>query len=218
MDGSGTLSNEARILWDAARGLAREAASVSAPLLFFTDPERTPEPWRTAERLPAGAGVVYRHFGAGDAEPVARRLKAISRERGLVLLIGLDADLAEAVGADGVHLPQRALETAEALRTRRPDWLLTGAAHSVEAAKTAPGLLDAVVLSPIFPAGGASGAKTALGLGALESAVRDGTGPIYALGGVNAQTVDRLADTGACGIAGVDAVQRAFQGRADLRT
>jgi len=209
MDGSGTLSNEARILWDAARGLAREAASVSAPLLFFTDPERTPEPWRTAERLPAGAGVVYRHFGAGDAEPVARRLKAISRERGLVLLIGLDADLAEAVGADGVHLPQRALETAEALRTRRPDWLLTGAAHSAEG--PFPDALDAVVLSPIFPAGGASAVKPALGVGALKVVAKGR--PVYALGGITAATVGGLTRSGACGIAGVDAIQSAFAPR-----
>lgn len=206
MDGSGTLSNEARILWDAARGLAREAASVRPPLLFFTDPERTPEPWRTAERLPAGAGVVYRHFGAGDAEPVARRLKAISRERGLVLLIGLDVELAEAVGADGVHLPQRDLAQAAALRARRPDWLLTGAVHSAEG--PFPDALDAVVLSPIFPAGGASAIKPALGVDALKAVAR--RRPVYALGGVNAATVGGLTGSGACGIAGVDAIQAAF--------
>ncbi|WP_207869999.1 thiamine phosphate synthase [Brevundimonas goettingensis] len=206
MDGSGTLSNEARILWDAARGLARETASVSAPLLFFTDPARTPEPWRTAERLPTGAGVVYRHFGARDAEAVARRLKAISLDRGLVLLIGLDAGLAEVVGADGVHLPQRALGQAEALRARRPDWLLTGAVHAVET--PAPEALDAVVLSPIFPAGGASAVKPALGVEALTAMAR--RRPVYALGGVNVATVGGLTGSGACGIAGVDAIRSAF--------
>ena len=211
----GTLSKEARILWDAATGLAREAARVSAslvagralpPLLFFTDPVRTPEPWRTANRLPAGAGVVYRHFGAVDAEAVARRLKAIVIERGLVLLIGLDADLAEAVEADGVHLPQRALEHTAALRRQRPDWLLTGAAHSTDDAL--PEGLDAVVLSPIFPAGGASAIKPALGAETLKAmAARR---PVYALGGITAATVGALKDSGACGIAGVDAVQAAF--------
>jgi thiamine-phosphate pyrophosphorylase len=206
MDGSGTLSNEARILWDAARGLAREAASVSAPLLFFTDPARTLEPWRTAERLPAGAGVVYRHFGAGDAEAVARRLKAVAVERGLVLLIGLDGDLAEAVGADGVHLPQRALEKAVGLRARRPDWVLTGAVHSADT--PLPDELDAVVMSPIFPAGGASAVKPALGVEALNTvALRR---PVYALGGITAATVSGLTRSGACGIAGVGAIQNAF--------
>ena len=170
MEGSGTLSHDARLLWDAAFSLAREARPVSAralpPLLFFTDPARTPEPWRTAERLPRGAGIVYRHFGAADADATALRLKAIAAERGMVLLIGLDADLAGRVAADGVHLPEWALDQAKALRARRPDWILTGAAHSVEAA-LADENLDALVLSPIFPAGGASAGKRALGIESL---------------------------------------------------
>jgi thiamine-phosphate pyrophosphorylase len=215
----GTLSKEARILWDAARGLALEAGSVSAPmvagrilppLLFFTDPVRTPEPWRTVERLPTGAGVVYRHFGAADAEAVARRLKAISAGRGLTLLIGLDADLADRVGADGVHLPQRALDQAAALRGRQPDWLLTGALHSADA--PLPEDLDAAVLSPIFPAGGASAIKPALGVKALKTMTA--RKPVYALGGINAATVGDLTGSGACGVAGVDAIRNAFAPRA----
>ncbi|HEX8471612.1 MAG TPA: thiamine phosphate synthase [Brevundimonas sp.] len=211
MDGSGTLSHDARLLWDTAEGLARAAHRVSAralpPLLFFTDPERTPEPWRTAERLPEGAGVVYRHFGATDAGATARRLKDITVERGLILLIGLDADLAEAVQADGVHLPERALDQATSLRARRPDWILTGAAHSIDTTLASKDL-DAVILSPIFPAGGASAVKPSLGIEALiaVSARR----PVYALGGVGPKTVGALASTGACGIAGVDAIQDAF--------
>lgn len=211
MEGSGTLSHDARLLWDAAFSLAREARPVSAralpPLLFFTDPARTPEPWRTAERLPRGAGIVYRHFGAADAEATALRLKAIAAERGMVLLIGLDADLAGRVAADGVHLPEWALDQAKALRARRPDWILTGAAHSVEAA-LADENLDALVLSPIFPAGGASAGKRALGIESLitVSARR----PVYALGGVGPTTIGALASSGACGIAGVDAIQDAF--------
>ena len=36
-------------------------------LFFFTDPIRTPDPARILTRLPRGAGVVYRAFGAADA-------------------------------------------------------------------------------------------------------------------------------------------------------
>ena len=195
-------------------GLARAAYPVSAralpPLLFFTDPARTPEPWRTAERLPKGAGVVYRHFGAADASATAQRLKTIAVERGLVLLIGLDVDLAETVAADGVHLPEHALSQAGSLRARYPEWILTGATHSVAQAIAAKGL-DAVVLSPIFPAGGASAAKPALGTEALIAvAARRG---VYALGGVGPNTISALASSGAIGIAGVDAIQDAFTAR-----
>ena len=224
MDGPGDLSDDALRLWNAARALnaaalARDGDRVSLPpLLFFTDPVRTPRPWETAARLPAGSAVVYRHFGAADAVETAQRLRDVTGARDVRLLIGLDADLAATVGADGVHLAERALDSAQALRRRWPEWVLTGAVHSVEAAAGAPVQLDAVVVSPIFPAGGASAARATTGVEALRLAVRQASRPVYALGGVNAQTVDRLADTGVCGIAGVDAVQRAFSGRADPRT
>ncbi len=206
------LSGDARTLLDAAVALARAAAPVSPrglpPLLFFTDPVRTPEPWRTAERLPDGAGVVYRGFGAPDADVVGRRLRRITTDRGVRLLIGLDADLAERIEADGVHLPERAAGQATVLRARRPDWLLTAACHRPEGA--APQGLDALMLSPIFPAGGTSSVKPALGVEAIGAVVRSTGLPVYALGGIGLDTVGRLAGSGACGLAGVDAIQRAF--------
>lgn len=202
-----------------ATALARRVASVSAsgalpkvappPLLVFTDPIRLPRPWEIVEHLPPGAGLVYRAFGAGDAVAVAERLRTITRERGVVLLIGMDADLADRVGADGVHLPERCLSAAYALGGKRPDWLLTGAVHSVEAAERARDL-DAVVLSPIFPAGGTSAARPALGLDALAEACRRSAVPVYALGGIDADLAETLTDSGACGIAGIDAFARAF--------
>ncbi len=221
------LSDDARRLWDAAcrmnaTALARADGPVSGggrslpPLLVFTDPIRMSHPWDIAAWLPTGAGMVYRHFGDPDAEAVARRLRAVTSERGITLLIGLDADLADRVGADGVHLPERALSAAYALGGRRPDWLLTGAVHSVKAASEANDL-HAVVLSPVFPAGGASGERAALGVGAVVEAARAAACPVYALGGIGPVNVDALADSGACGIAGVEAFQRAFGDALDAR-
>ena len=211
-----TLSEDARTLWQTATALARAAAAVSPPkrplppLLFFTDPTRTPRPWETAARLPAGAGVVFRHFGAADALETGLRLRAATREAGVRLLVGLDADLAERIGADGVHLPERALSAAYALSGRRPDWLLTGAAHSLKAAKTARDL-DALVLSPVFPAGGASAGKPALGIDGFKALAALAPCPAYALGGISAANAADLLESGACGIAGVDAVRTAFR-------
>ncbi|MNQ69558.1 Thiamine-phosphate synthase [compost metagenome] len=214
-----TLSEDARTLWETATALARTAAAVSPPhrpesrplppLLFFTDPARTPRPWETAARLPAGAGVVFRHFGAADALETGLRLRAATKTSGVRLLVGLDADLAERIEADGVHLPERALSAAYALSGRRPDWLLTGAAHSSEMAERARDL-DALVASPVFPAGGASANKPALGIDGFRALAALAPCPVYALGGVSAAKAADLLGTGACGIAGVDAVQAAF--------
>lgn len=214
-----TLSEDARALWETATALARRSAAVSPPgvvlppLLFFTDPARTPRPWETAERLPAGAGVVYRAFGAADAVETGLRLRAATRAAGVRLLVGLDAELAEAVGADGLHLPERALTAAYALSGRRPDWLLTGAAHSAGALAKA-GDLHAAVLSPVFPAGGRSADRPALGIEGFAALAAGAPCPLYALGGISAANAAGLAGTGACGLAGVEAIQSAFADRA----
>ncbi|MGH7020339.1 MAG: thiamine phosphate synthase [Brevundimonas sp.] len=210
-----TLSEDARTLWQTATALARAAAAVSPParplppLLFFTDPARTPRPWETAARLPAGAAVVFRHFGAAEALETGLRLRAATKAAGLRLLVGLDADLAERIDADGVHLPERALSAAYALSGRRPDWLLTGAAHSRETVRSARDL-DALVVSPVFPAGGASAIKTALGIDGFKALAAAAPCPVYALGGISAANAAALIESGACGIAGVDAVRTAF--------
>ncbi len=121
-------------------------------LLFFTDPDRTPDPEGVAERLPNGAAVVFRAFGAPDAAARGSRLREITRRRGLTLLVGADAELALAIGADGVHLPERLAGQASALRAAHPDWLITMAAHGEAAARAGVSIgVDALVVSPIFP-------------------------------------------------------------------
>jgi thiamine-phosphate pyrophosphorylase len=206
-------SDDARALWDAALALNRAAAAVSPkaaalpPLLFLTDPQRTPRPWETAARLPAGAALVYRAFGGSYALETGLRLRGVTRQAGVRLLVGQDVDLAQTIEADGVHLPERQAAETTAIRAAHPDWLLTAAWHGAGAP---PHRLDALVLSPVFPAGGASAAKPPLGVAAFRERAGKAGAPVYALGGVTAGTVDELADSGACGLAGVSAIQDAF--------
>ncbi|HEX5379266.1 MAG TPA: thiamine phosphate synthase [Phenylobacterium sp.] len=167
---------------------------------MFTDPARTPDVEALARRLPRGAALVYRAFGAPDAEATARRLRAIARRRGLKLLIGADAGLAARIGADGVHLPERLAHQAP--RLARRGWLVTAAAHSVRAARARG--VDAVVVSAVFPSASASAGRP-LGPVKLASVVRAAGRPVYALGGVTDKTARRLLPTGVIGVAGVDA-------------
>jgi thiamine-phosphate pyrophosphorylase len=173
-------------------------------MFFVTDPVRTPDPVAIAIRLPAGAGVIYRAFGAADALTVARALRRLADDRGLLLLIGADERLAAQAGADGVHLPQRLIAEGRRLRARRPDWICTCAAHDAMALhKAALAGFDAALTSPVF----VSRSPSAQGqLGAIRFArlVRAARLPVYALGGVNARTAPRLLKTGAAGLAAID--------------
>lgn len=150
--------------------------------------------------------MIYRAFGAANALETARRLAGIAQGRRLVLLVGLDPDLAEASGAHGLHLPERELDLGRSIRRRRPDWLLTGAAHGEAglAAGAAAGL-DAMLLSPVFASRSVS-AGPPLGIERFARLARGSALPVFALGGVNASNASALIGAGAAGIAAVDGV------------
>jgi thiamine-phosphate pyrophosphorylase len=175
--------------------------------VFFTDPARTPDPEAVLARLPRGAGVVYRAFGAPDAVAKGRRLARIARRRGLMLLAGADAGLAARMGADGVHLPERAAWRAGGLRRARPGWIVTCAAHGQAAiARARRAGADAVFLSSVFESASPSAGRP-LGPQRFAQLVRGAGVPVYALGGVDARTARRLSRSGAAGLAAVDALR-----------
>lgn len=185
-----------------AARLNRQAGAPPIPsLFFFTDPERTPDPAAIARRLPAGAAVVYRHFGAANRAGTARRLARIAKARGLVLLIAADPALAAAVGAAGVHWPQRLAGNA-----RRGPGLMTVSAHDAAGVVQAGALgADACVLAPIFPTQSSSG-RAPLGLFRASQLARASSVPVIALGGVNTRTAARLSGRGFAGLAAVEAL------------
>ena len=191
-----------------AQAIGRRAAGRNPPLpplLFFTDPERTPDIEAAARRLPRGAAIVYRTFGAPDAAGRAAGLVKIARARGLKLLIGADVELAAAVGADGVHLPERL--AGRAARIRRNGWIVTAAAHSSLAARRALAAgADAAVVSAIFPSRSPS-AGSPIGPLRLAQLARTAGGPVYALGGINNETARRLLPAGLIGLAAVEALR-----------
>lgn len=172
------------------------------PLLFFTDPQRTPDLARIIATLPRGSAVVLRTFGAADSLQQAQALRALTRRKRLKLLIGADPRLAAAVGADGVHLPERLAHRARAVRRR--GWLVTAAAHSPAAvARGHRAGADAAVVSAIFPSRSPS-AGPPLGPVRLAAMARRAGLPLYALGGVNDATARRLLGSGAVGVAAVE--------------
>lgn len=183
-----------------AARLNRDAGRPAIPsLYFFTDPERTPDPVASAEKLPRGAAVVFRHFGAADRLETARGLARVARRRGLKLLIAADPALARRVGADGVHWPERLLPSAERFG------LTTVAAHSAEAAARAAMIADAIMLSPVFPSRSAS-ATHPLGAFHASQIARASARPVIALGGVNAKTARMLVGRGFAGCAAIEAL------------
>lgn len=209
------LSDEAIRLWETAKALNLQAARVSPaagrlpPLIFMTDPERTPRPWDIAGRLPAGAAIIYRGFGRPDAADEASRLREITYGADVRLLIGLDISLAVAIDADGVHLPERALDHVKAGRAANLR-LVTIAAHSAAALRRAGKAgADAAILSPVFASRSVSAAEP-LGPEGFQRLAEQADIPVYALGGVTGGNVEMLSGRRPCGVCAIDGVVTAF--------
>jgi len=178
------------------------------PILLMTDARRLADPLPAVARLPHGAGVVLRHYDAPNREELARQLLRICCRKGLYLLVGADARLAAATGAHGLHLPEHMVLCGR--RTwkawRRPDWIVTAAAHGPTTARRAAAAgADAVLVSPVFPTA-SHPAAAAIGPVRLARWVRFSPCPVYALGGIDGDRAQRVADTGVMGFAGISAL------------
>ena len=189
-------------LAEAAARLKQAAGSALPALVLMTDEARLADPLPAACALPPGSAVILRHYGAAERASLARSLAAIARRRGLVLLVGEDPALARRVGAHGVHLPERAIGRAGAVRWQR-DWLITAAAHSPAALRLAAAVgAGAALLSPVFATASHPQVR-ALGPHRFAALVRHASIPVYALGGINADRAPLLQGSGAVGIAGI---------------
>lgn len=203
----------ARLALRVRGAVASSRARTLPPLLVLSDPERTPDLMALAATLPAGSGLVYRHFGAADRFETGAALSAIAQANGIVFLVSGDPVLAANCGADGIHWPERDLPVAARLRARGDTRLFTAAAHCARALHRARMAgVDAALVSPVFPSDSPS-ATHPKGKWAAHALVRAAGMPVYALGGVNTRTAPRLVDLGFAGIACVGAIRSAARTR-----
>ncbi|MDO8837591.1 MAG: thiamine phosphate synthase [Parvibaculum sp.] len=176
-------------------------------LIGMTDAARLSDPQMALDALPAGCALVWRAYDAGTTAANLRRLTARARAKNCLLLIAGEPKLSRRLGAGGLHLPERMLG-----RPYRNGYAaVTAAAHSEAAIRAAARAgAVAVLISPVFPT--ASHPGTAM-LGVVRFAKLArlartlGMTP-YALGGITtSEHIQRLAGTGAAGVAGTGFLQ-----------
>lgn len=158
------------------------------PRLWLMTDERQGEGlWAALERLPKGAGVVFRHYGLapGERRQMFRKLQIIARRRQLLLLVGGCGPR-----GGGVH-------------GGRGPGLRSASAHNLAELKTAERLgASLVFLSPAFPTRSHPGART-LGPVRFGLIARQARIPVIALGGMDLRRARRLPHI--YGWAGIDA-------------
>jgi thiamine-phosphate pyrophosphorylase len=195
--------------------LARAAAQLNAAaklprvlpsLAFLTDDDRLGDPLAAMSALPRGSLVILRARDPQRRAELAAATATIATARLHIWLIADDPELALRMRASGVHFPEKHIARAAHWRARRPHWLITCAAHSsISCASAGRSGADAVFVAPVF-ATASHPERATLGPLRLRLIAQRVRIPIYALGGVDAQTASRLKDAPLAGLAAVGAL------------
>lgn len=164
----------------------------------------------TAEAVEGGAAIVQLRAPTWKKRALADcagELLQLLRPRGIPLIINDHADVAAAVGADGLHLGQDDLSPADARRIIGPDVILGLSAGSMDEVRGAdPALVDYLGIGPVWATATKKDAGAAVGLDGLAALRAATTLPVVAIGGISASNAADVMRTGVDGIAVVSAI------------
>ena len=142
-----------------------------------------------------------------DLLDVATALREATRRHGAALVVNDRADVALAVGADGVQRTHASLPT-EALRRIAPrPCLVAASVHSLAEAREAEQQgADFVVFGPVYDTPSKRAFGPPQGLTALEKVTGALRAPVIAVGGITPARVAEVSAAGAAGVAVISAI------------
>ena len=138
----------------------------------------------------------------------AQTALTVARQRGVRLIINDRVDLAQAIGADGVHLGQDDLPAEAARALLGPKAIIGLSTHNVDQARLACYLpIDYLAIGPIFPTTTKDDTAPQMGLAGLR-AVRKVIGdfPLVAIGGLTSSNGRQAIAAGADSVAVISAL------------
>ncbi len=174
------------------------------------------------EALAGGVrGVQLREKGLSprDACELAQELRLLTSRYGSRLLINDRVDIALAVGADGVHLPESALPVVVARELLGPSRLIGVSCHSPKGALEAQRQgADFVTLGPLYATPSKARYGAPLGIPPLVEALGSLSIPLFALGGITLERLPELQAAGLHRIALISAILSARAPKAEADT
>jgi thiamine-phosphate pyrophosphorylase len=183
------------------------------PLLLVTDRRqaRRPLPEVVGAALAAGCRWVSlreKDLPEDDQIALARMLLPMARRHGARLCIHGEAALAQACGADGVHLPSGS-DPSAARALLGTGKLIGVSIHTVpEAEAIDPAAVDYAIAGPAFETASKPGYGPEIGRKGLAEIARAARVPILAIGGLNVLRAAEVLAAGPIGIAVMGSVMR----------
>jgi thiamine-phosphate pyrophosphorylase len=160
--------------------------------------------------LRGGATAIQLRGKGQDARPLCELGRALLRETraaGALLFVNDRLDVAQAIGADGVHLGQDDLPCADARRIAGPGLLIGVSAESPALARAAErDGADYLGTGSVYATSSKSDAGEPIGTAGLARVVAATKLPVVAIGGIGPANAAPCVAAGACGVAVISAV------------
>jgi len=160
--------------------------------------------------LRGGADTIQfrqKHGGIRNVLSQARATQAVCRDASMPMIVDDRLDVAQAVGAAGVHLGQEDFPIREARNLLGPDAIIGATANTVPQVEEA--LEEGatyVGLGPVFKTGSKRNPKSVVGLETLAEACDAVPIPVIAIGGITHDRVRPTLEAGAYGVAVLSAI------------
>ena len=165
----------------------------------------------TARAAVAGGATMVqlrdKHAETATIVETGRALKSVLAGTGALLIINDDIDAALAIGADGLHIGQDDIDIRTARAMVGADMII-GLSVETEALAAAidPLLVDYAGAGPVFATRTKPDHKQPIGYQGLARLVALASVPTVAIGGLKAEHVSSVLETGARGLAVVSAI------------
>ena len=129
------------------------------------------------------------------------KLRKLTSSYAAKLIINSRADIAEKIGADGVHLTETSIPANE-VKSSFSDLIVGVSTHSLEGARLAEIKgADYITFSPIYETPSKAGYGPPQGLDLLRQVIQAVRLPVLALGGITLHRVPECLEQGAFGVA-----------------
>lgn len=217
-----TAATELRQRVDEA--LAQQQRAVTPPaqvgfsLHFVVDRHRIGEDWSRIARVlsqPGATGIIdwfharFPQSRTGEFISFARGLKDLALGHRAGIIVNDRCDIAAAIAAGGVQLPEQGLSVDEARTVLGRRGLIGRSVHDEQGAQRAVADgADYLLLGHIFPTR-SKPHQEPVGPDTLARVVEFSPVPVIAIGGISVDNVDTVLSTGCSGIAVVDAIAAA---------
>ena len=177
-------------------------------LYVITDGMRHPEE-KVRKAIAGGASIVqYREkcLGAEEKYEEAMKLLKVCREYGVPLIINDDVELAEKIGADGVHVGQSDMSVGEARKRLGENAIIGATAKTIEQARKAMEQGADYLGSGAMYVSSSKKDATPMSVECLKGICESVSIPVVAIGGITKHNIEPLLGSKIAGVAVINGV------------